>query len=259
MPVISGDRTDGVQSVVLTLRILEHMGKARKPLGVTAIATALDINKSRIFRHLRTLVGEGFLVQCRETERYEIGNRFVSLGRAVADRLHVGEIALPHLATLRDALGHSSVISEVEPGGVRILAAITGKSAIEIGVKQGSLLSFHASAQGKVALAFGEASLKQSVLRSRLDMLTPKTIVSATALTKDIDKTFRQGWAVAPNEALLGLNALAAPVRDASGKLVACVAIVDSIQYIEAIPSREQIGQTIATAERISAALGFVR
>jgi IclR family transcriptional regulator, KDG regulon repressor len=258
MPIISGERTDGVQAVVLTLRILEHMGKARKPLGVTAIATALDINKSRIFRHLRTLVGEGYLTQCAETERYEIGTRFVGLGRAVADRLHVGEAALPHLTALRDALGHSSVISEIEPGGVRILATVTGNAALEIGVKQGSLLPFHSTAQGKIALAFGNDSLKRAVLRSRLDMQTPKTIVSITALAKDIQKVERQGWAVAPNESLLGLNALAVPVRDSAGKLVACVAIVDSIQYIEATPSAEQIGQLTAAAARISAALGFV-
>ena len=63
MPVISGERTEGVQSVVLTLRILEHLGTVRKPAGVTSIATALGVNKSRIFRHLRTLVHEGYLAQ----------------------------------------------------------------------------------------------------------------------------------------------------------------------------------------------------
>jgi IclR family transcriptional regulator, KDG regulon repressor len=256
MPVISGEKSEGVQAVVLTLRILEHLGRARRPLGVTALATALDTNKSRIFRHLRTLVSEGYLVQCTETERYEVGARFVGLGRAVTDRLHLGEIATPHLHTLRDALGHFSVISEVEGGGVRILVAVSGTSPIEIGVKQGSLLSFHASAQGKIALAFGEEKIRRDALRSRLEMQTPKTIVSVTVLNRDLEKIKRQGWAVAPNEALLGLNALAAPVFDASGKLIASVAIVDSIQFIEAVPSPEQIAQTIAAAQRISAALG---
>ena len=257
MPVISGDKTEGVQSVVLTLRILEYLGMVRKPTGVTAIATELGVNKSRIFRHLRTLVNEGYLAQCRDTERYEVGVKFVDLGRAVADRLHVGEIAMPHLISLRDALGHFSVLSEVEAGGVRILATVSGKSPIEIGVKQGSLLSFHSSAQGKIALAFGDEALRCTTLRSRLDLQTPKTIVSATALSKELDKARRQGWAVAPNEALIGLNALAAPVFDATGKLVAAVAVVDSIQFIEAAPSPEQITQVVTAAHRISAALGF--
>ena len=259
MPVISGERTEGVQSVVLTLRILEHLGTVRKPAGVTSIATALGVNKSRIFRHLRTLVHEGYLAQCLDTERYEIGAKFVGLGRAVADRLHVGEIAMPHLIALRDALGHFSVLSEIESTGVRILATVSGKSPIEIGVRQGSVLSFHASAQGKIALAFGDESLRRNVLRSRLELQTPKTIVSAAALSKDLDKVRRQGWAVAPNEALIGLNALAAPVFDASGKLVAAVAVVDSIQFVEAVPSAEQVMQVTGAALKISTALGFVR
>lgn len=257
MPVVSGEKVDGVQSVVLTLRILEHLGRAHKPMGVTAIAQALDINKSRIFRHLRTLVAEGYLVQSSETERYTVGPKLVGLGRSVADRLQVAEIAMPHLHELRDALGHFSVISEVEADGIRILATVSGKSAIEIGVKQGSVLPFHASAQGKIVLAFGDETLRRNVLRARLDMLTPKTIVSPTALNRDIEKVRKQGWATAPNESLIGLNALAAPVFDASGKLVASVGIVDSIQFIEAAPSREQIDQTVQAAARISAALGY--
>lgn len=257
MSVIKSEKSDGVQAVVLTLHILEHLGQSRKPLGVTAIATALGINKSRIYRHLRTLVSEGYLKQCSDTERYEVGVKFVHLGRAVFDRLHVGEIALPFLTALRDTLGHSTVISEIEPGGVRVLSTVSGKSAIEIGVKQGSLMPFHSSAQGKIALAFGDERLRRTVLRSRLEILTPKTIVSTTALSKDLDKICRQRWAVAPNESLLGLNALAAPVFDATGKLVAAVAIVDSIQFIEAVPSAEQIGQIVGTAKDISMALGY--
>lgn len=258
MPVIAGEKTDGVQSVMLTLKILEFLGAERKPVGVTTIASALGVNKSRIFRHLRTLVGEGYLTQSPDTERYEIGARLVRLGRAVADRLHVGEIAMPHLVALRDALGHFTVLSEVESGGVRILATVSGKSAIEIGVKQGSLLPFHASAQGKIALAFGESSLRDSAYNSRLELQTPKTISSAAALRRDVDRVRRQGWAVAPNESLIGLNALAAPVFDVDGKLIGSVAIVDSIQFIEAVPGAEQIKHVVATADRISRGLGWI-
>ena len=83
---------------------------------------------------------------------------------------------------LRDALGHYSVLSQVEEEGVRVLAAVSGRSLVEIGVRRGSLLLFHASAQGKVALAFGPEETRHRVLRSRLEMLTPSTIVSATRL-----------------------------------------------------------------------------
>jgi DNA-binding IclR family transcriptional regulator len=140
--------------------------------------------------------------------------------------------------------------------GVRVLKTISGKSAIEIGVRQGSLLSFHGSAQGKVALAFGPPELRSRVLRSRLDMLTPHTVVSASTLDRELEQIRERGWAVAPNEAMIGINTLAAPILDVSNAVVGTVGIVDSIQYIEAQPSAEQIRRIVEAGRRISQAMG---
>ena len=105
------------------------------------------------------------------------------------------------LRELRDSLGHFSVVSEVEPEGVRVLATLPGKSSVEIGVKRGSLLSFHGSAQGKVALAFGDERARVGVpLAPRV--AHAKTIVSPAILRRELDLVHKRGWAVAPNEAL---------------------------------------------------------
>ena len=241
MPRIEGATGEGVQAVVLTLRILEYLSEQRREVGVTALAQALGTTKSRVHRHLR----------------YRIGSRLVSLGRSVSEQLDLAQAGYGTLLELRDLLGHFSVISEVEAEGVRVLATVPGKSAIQIGVRQGSVLTFHGSAQGKIALAFGDDAIRAHVFRSRLEMLTPETIVSPSALRREIDQVRRQGFAIAPNEALIGLNALAAPVFDATGSLVGAVAIVDSIQFIQKDASEEQIRATVAAGKRISKALGF--
>src|SRR5439155_14663208 len=174
------------------------------------------------------------------TERYQAGPRLVMLGRGVSGNLDLVNAASPALVRLRDALGHFSVVSPCEPDGMREMATVSGKAAIEIGVKQGSLMTFHTTAQGKIALAFGPPDLLPRVTSGRLDRATPRTIVSAAALRKEINTVRKRGWAIAPNQSLLGLNALAAPVFDANGALVASVAIVDSIQFIEDKPFDEQ-------------------
>ena len=248
---------DGVQAVVLVLKILEHLSQERKAVGVTALAQVLGTTKSRVHRHLQTLLQQGYVVQAPETERYQAGPRLVMLGRGVGGNLDLANAATPALVQLRDALGHFSVVSQLEPDGMRVLATISGKSAIEIGVKQGSLMAFHATAQGKIALAFGPPDLLPRVTRGRLDMATPRTIVSAAALRKEINAVRKRGWAIAPNQSLLGLNALAAPIFDGAGALVAAVAIVDSIQFIEDKPFDEQIRQTVEAGRRISQALGY--
>jgi IclR family transcriptional regulator, KDG regulon repressor len=256
MPKVGGPASEGVQSVVLVLQILEAIGRARKPLGVTALSQELGTTKSRIHRHLRTLVQENYLSQSPETERYGVGPRLVTLGRAVADDLDLASAALPALLELRDSLGHSTVMSQIDVDGVRVLRTLPGKASIEIGVRPGSLLSFHGSAQGKVALAFGPPELRSRIMRSRLDMLTPHTLVSSNALERDLMLIKARGWAVAPNEAMIGINTLAAPIFDASEMVAGAVGVVDSIQYIEAEPSAEQIQGILAAAARISQALG---
>jgi len=257
MPRIAGDRGEGVQAVVLALQILEYLSEQRRDIGVTTLAQALGTTKSRIYRHLRTLVQQGYIVQSLDSDRYQVGSRLVRLGRTVNENLDLARAAHSTLVDLRDLLGHFTVVSEIEADGIRVLATVPGKSSIQIGVKQGSLLAFHSSAQGKVALAFGPDRLRAKVFRSRLDLLTPATIVSPAALRKEIDQVRGRGYAVAPNETAIGLNALAAPIFDALGTAVGTVAIVDSIQFIQADPSEEQIRETVAAAQRISESLGF--
>lgn len=258
MPKVTGTGGEGVQAVTLALHILERLAEEGRPMGVTALAAALGTTKSRIFRHLQTLMQHGYILQSGDTERYQIGFRIVSLARAAAENQDIVTASYRALRELRDALGHSAVVSQVEPDGVRILLTIPGKSPIEIGVRPGSLLQFHASAQGKIALSFGNETLRASVLGSRLERLTDKTITTAAALRAEIEKVRNQGWAVAPNEALIGVNALAAPVFDASGSLAGSIAVVDSVQYIPETPAPQQIARLLEAAKSASAALGYV-
>jgi IclR family transcriptional regulator, KDG regulon repressor len=258
MPRISGAAGEGIQAVVLALRILERLVEEGRPMGVTALATALGTTKSRIWRHLQTLVQQGYIVQSDDTERYRVGARLVMLGHAVDNNLDIVSVGYQAIRDLRDSLGHSVVISRAEAEGVRVLSTIPGKSQIDITVKQGSLLRFHSSAQGKIALAFGSDVLRAAALNGRLEKQTPSTIISAVALRAEIERVRHQGWAVAPNETVIGLNTLAAPVFDAAGTLAGIVAIVDSVQFIGPHPTAEQIHKTVAAAKRASAALGYL-
>lgn len=257
MPRVTGPGGDGVQAVVLALNILERLADEGQPMGVTALAAALGTTKSRIWRYLQTLVQQGYVVQLADSERYQPGGRLVKLGRAVGESLDLVSASYQPIRALRDSLGHSVVIAQIEPGGMRVLTTVPGKAAVEMGVKQGSLLDFHSSAQGKIALAFGSESLRAAVFGQRLERRTPTTIVSPGGLRTEIERVRREGWATAPNEIVIGLNALAAPVFDASGVLVATLAIVDSIQFVTDSPTAEQVARTTEAARTVSAALGY--
>jgi IclR family transcriptional regulator, KDG regulon repressor len=256
MPRIEGKSGDGVQAVNLALGIIEYLAKERRAVGVTALAQVLGTTKSRVHRHLQTLLHQGYIVQQKESDRYQSGPRLVALGRAVSDNLDLGDLSADPLLELRDALGHSAVVSQITPEGMRVVSTVPGRSPIEIGVRTGSLLSFHGSAQGKVALAFSSSEFRARVLRAKLEVFTPHTIISPPVLVSELEKIHAQGWATAPNEMGIGLNTLAAPVFGSTGAVCGAVGIVDMVQFIAGKPSDDQLVRTMAAARRVSEALG---
>ena len=130
---------------------------------------------------------------------------------------------------LRDALGHTVVLSEMTPHGALVLAKLASMSPIEIGVRSGSELSFHASAQGKVLLAFAPQPFRTRTLARTLAAFTEKTITDPERIEKELFDIAKRGYASAPEEAMLGINAVATPIFDDHYACVAALAIVGSI------------------------------
>src|SRR5690606_14849990 len=137
---------------------------------------------------------------------------------------------------IRDRTAITTVLSAPTTSGALVLNTVIGYRTIEIGVRKGSELPFHASAQGKVMLAFGPPALMERTLRLGLPPLTPHTITDADRLAAEIETIRASGVSLAPEEALLGINTLAAPVFDRDRKLVGAVALCGSIQYLPARP-----------------------
>jgi IclR family transcriptional regulator, KDG regulon repressor len=255
---MSTPRSTGVHSVQLAIDVLEAVALADDELGVTQIAERLNMTKGSVHRHLQTLVERGYLAQNSTTSRYAIGPKSRLLARHApdADLVYLAE---GPMRQLRDALGHPVVLSEMTPRGALVLHKLSSTAPIEIGVRPGSELTFHASAQGKVMLAFAPYPLQARVLARPLQRFTDKTIVSVRRIEKDLLEVARLGFASAPEEAMLGLNAVAAPIFDAHDACIATVAIVASIQFLPEKPRPSDVAELIEAARQISRKLGHGR
>jgi len=252
---VPGEQT-GVQSIVMALEILEYLARQPDPVGVATIAGALGITKSRVYRHLRTLLARGYIYQPGSFEKYQIGSRLVSLSHAVAESVHLANIGGAALTQLRDALGHFTVLSERDRDGMRVVATRAGTSMLEVQVKQGSLLPYHASAQGKLCLAFGDPAVLDQVCRGKLEAVTPYSITTPRSLRSEVDRIRRNGYATAFNESLVGTNSLAAPIFGPGQMLRGTVAVIDSVQFLPQQPSRSKVARVTAAARQITKLLG---
>ncbi len=247
----------GVQAVVFALNILEFMARQSEAIGVTELANAFGTTKSRIFRHLRTLLLQGYIVQ-DDAGRYKVGTRLVALGNAVMQNFDLVQVSAVTMRALRDKVGSSVVLCHAEAEGVRVLSVVQGQSQIEITVRPGSLMGFHASAQGKVSLAYGPQDVLARLLSRPLKAHSPQTIVDAGQLRDELAQVRRQGWASAPNQAVTGLNAVAAPLFDAAGVLIGTLAVVDSVQFLPEPPPEDLLQQLTRAARTISSSLGYM-
>jgi DNA-binding IclR family transcriptional regulator len=253
---MAGERSEtGVRSVQLALDVLEMVAFSGEELGVTQLAERLNVTKGSVHRHLLTLVERGYLVQNLSTARYGIGAKSRLLART-APETDLVRLADGPMRELRDALGHSVVLSEMTPRGALVLNTVQGTSAIEIGVRPGSELSFHGSAQGKIMLAFSPRPHQERVLARNLEKFTPNTITDPKRLDEEIARAIQLGYMEAPEEALLGLNAIAAPIFDHRDACIAAVAVVGSIQFLPAKSNVEIISALKSAAQQISRTLG---
>jgi len=256
---VDEDRSDGgVRSVQLALEILEAVAFSGEDLGVTQLADRLKLAKGSVHRHLFTLVERGYLVQNPLTTRYGLGPKSRLLAQHAPDTDLI-QLASGPMRELRDRLGHSVVLSELTPRGALVLNMIPGTAAIEIGVRSGSELPFHASAQGKVLLAFAPRPQQERVLSRPLQHFTSHTLVDPKLLENELLRVAKLGFAAAPEEAMLGINAVAAPIFDDKDSCAGALALVGSIQFLPAEPDPDSISALKAAAGQISRALGHGR
>ncbi len=242
----------GVMAIRLVLEILELLA-TQESVGVTELANKLRTTKPRVFRHLRTLVDQRYALQNEGNDRYAAGPRLIALGRAAALTPDdaIMRLARPTLHRLRESVGHTVNLSLVYGDTVSIVETLPGRSLIDVVMRTHASMPLHSTAAGKLLLAeLFEAN--GALPPGPLETFTANTIVDADALRIELERVRQQGWAGAPEETLLGINALSAPIRDHRGELVAMVSVLGSIQFISRQPSRELVDAVRGAAQEIS-------
>lgn len=244
-------------TVDLSLRLLDRLAAAREPLGVSDLAREFETSKTKIYRHLQALVRHAFVRQDGTTRRYEAGIKLFLLGERLRERFDILAAGRDDLARLRDSTGQAVTLSTLVEDQVVVLELLQGHSIVEFGTRPGTVLDLHASAHGKVALAFGPLGLLERCLAKPLKAWTPQTICARPALERATSEVRKRGWAIAPNQVLTGVNGLAAPVFNHHGDYAGAVAIAGSVQHITATPSPAQVRAVVTAARSISKKMGW--
>jgi len=246
----------GTETVDLSLRLLEFLARSAQPMGLSELARQFEASKATLYRHLQTLAHHGFVRQEAATLRYTAGIKLFVLGERLRERFDVLAVARGEMVRLRDETGHAVTLSALVDEEVVVLELIQGHSVVNFGTQPGTLLPLHASAHGKVALAFGPEDLLRRCLSRPLKAWTPQTVCTRTALERAVTQVRSRGWATSPNQVLPGINGLAAPVLDHASGYAGAVAVAGTVQSVPGSPPAALIKAVTRAAAQISRALG---
>jgi DNA-binding IclR family transcriptional regulator len=251
-----------IQTVRNALRVLEEF-RNESALGVTELARRLGLHKNNVFRILATLEQQGYVEQVGENEAYRIGVRCLELGRAYGSSRSLLKLARPVLEELASGSGESAHLGELREFEVVHLDGEQAPQLVQTGLRIGRTLPAHCTALGKVLLAGAQREQRERydremVDRGRLEAHTPQTLTDRDKLLEHLHGVAAQGYAVDTEECVPGLCCAAAPVFDASGRVVAAVSISgpafrlpeDTLQ-VRLVPAVQ------AAALRLSSQLGF--
>jgi DNA-binding IclR family transcriptional regulator len=240
-----------VGSVARAAALLDALAESESGLGVNELARRIGVNASTASRLLGTLQDAG-LVERTGTGPYRLGLRLVALSDRVLAQLDVRERARPLLARLVAQTGETATLSV--PGGEEAITVdfVPAASSVVSMARVGRPSVPHATAAGKVMLAFGGGELPAVELAA----FTERTITDPGALAAELAAVRERGWADAVGEREPDLGALAAPVFDRSGQLVAIVGIQGPASRLPAATRRALRDPLLAAAAELTHALG---
>ena len=257
----SADAAAAVQSVDRALTILELLA-ADGRLGVGEIAALLDVHKSTASRLLATLEAHGLAEQLPDRGRYQLGVGVLRLAGATRSRMDVVQESRPVTADLAARVGETVNVVILSGRETLYLDQVSGTSALQIHNWVGKRNPMHATANGRVLLAHVSDAERDTILSAAgdadggLTRLTPATLPTREAVLDDLEQIRERGYAVARDELEVGLTAVAAPVRDSAGAVVASLSVSGPTFRIE---DRLQplVAEVVAGAAAVSRRLGW--
>ena len=211
------------QSIIKAFTLLDAFTSEKKEWGVRELATKSGYNKSTTYRLLSTLVSLK-VVQQNENEKYSLGSKLFELGNRVSlyqSLINATKIPIRDIAINIQETVLYGVLKDNQVFYINKAESIQG---LKISTSVGSYQPIHATAMGKILLAFSSEIKKENVLNSiHFNSYTKNTITKKSAFISELEKAKNQGYALDLEEFELGLICVAIPIFNKQNKLIGSI------------------------------------
>lgn len=248
-----------IQSISRAAAIMRLLAGGERRLGLSEVATSLDLAKGTAHGILRTLQQEGFVEQDAESGKYQLGAELLRLGQSYLDVHELRARALVWADDLARASGETVYLGVLHQRGVLIVHHVFRPDDTRQVLEVGSMHPLHSTALGKVLLAYDPVA--RGDLSEPLEAYTPRTLTDLGDLDAECALIRERGWADAIEETWEGVASIAALIQDRRRNPVGAVCISGAVETVcEDGFVRPQLVASVRSAARaISRDLGAGR
>ncbi|WP_059105721.1 IclR family transcriptional regulator [Shouchella shacheensis] len=247
-----------VKSVDRALQIIAHVSKYKQGVGVTELATKLELTKSSTHKLLATLAEHGYIEQERESKKYRLGYKFLELSSILLDSIDLRGEARPFLEELEATTNEVVHLVVYDQGDMIYIEKLEGNETLRTHSKIGRKAPIHCTSVGKVISAYLPTDTRAKLIdKEGLPRHTERTIVEKEAFEQEIENVRLHGYGYEMEENEQGITCIAAPIFDHQGDITAAVSISGpSIRM-----TRERLQNLspliISVGEKISQRIGY--
>ena len=221
-----------IASIERAADVLLYMASATEhDLGVTEIATALDLSKAVVHRILSSLRQPGFVRVDPDTRRYSLGPACLTIGASYLDNMDIRGLATEPMRRLVKLTGETATLS-IRNGWTRVyIDQMTPPREVKMSVRLGVPFPLHAGGSSKAFLAFlPDEEIDRYLAQPDLAGLTPDTLTDPVELREEIARIRTVGYAISFGERQSGAASVAAPVLDRRGAPIAVLSVSGPIE-----------------------------
>lgn len=246
--------SDFVQSLERGLAVIRAFDADHPELTLSDVARSTGLTRAAARRFLHTLVELGYMRT--DGRLFALRPKVLELGFSYLSSLGLPDVAGPHLEKLAAEVHESCSVSVLDGSDIVYVARVPTKRIMKVMIEIGTRFPAHAASMGRVMLAAQDDAWIEDYLRNtELPPLTDRTITDPAELTTELRRIREQGWAIVDEELERGLRSVAAPIRDAKGKVIAAVNISTHVSRSLDSVRTELLPPLLATAQAISSDL----
>jgi IclR family KDG regulon transcriptional repressor len=249
----------GVQSVSRALDLMEAFVAHGPEIGLTSLASLLNMNKATAHRLLVTLEARGYVQRSAENRKYRLGVRLFELGAHFQNQLDIRRACQPDLTSMVEETGQAGFLCVRDGDYALCLERIEGRHFMRIfALRMGERQLLHCGAAPRALLSgMSNAEILAYATRTGLPGFTPQTITTTQRLLDDVNRTRRQGYVVSDQDVSPGIGAVGAPIRDYTGHVIASISLSGIAASYTPARIAALAGEVETAARRISHQMGY--